>query len=327
MVTSAGPSGVTLGRNPYFQQWSSAAQPDGYPDIITLRLVASEAQSITDVLDGTAAGAFTDDPLPLSITSRPGFFHSYELLDLQMLYPNATVPPFDDKRVRQALNYAVDRHGNGVLRGPEGEYATPTCQLVPPGIPGYRPYCPYQKGPAEGPYQGPDLDKARALVADSGTVNIPIVVRYGPFPSLKDTADYTATVLRELGYQVSVEPVEPGAPASVTDKYQLQVRLGWLPDYPLPGNYYDGLVACGEMTYTHYCNPTIHALVNQARSIRLTDPAESLELWRQADRLLTDDAALIPLTNRVGAIVVRPELGNVMTRSGYGPLIDQIWVK
>jgi len=153
------------------------------------------------------------------------------------------------------------------------------------------------------------------------------VVRYGPFPSLKDTADYTATVLRELGYQVSVEPVEPGAPASVTDKYQLQVRLGWLPDYPLPGNYYDGLVACGEMTYTHYCNPTIHALVNQARSIRLTDPAESLELWRQADRLLTDDAALIPLTNRVGAIVVRPELGNVMTRSGYGPLIDQIWVK
>jgi len=47
----------------------------------------------------------------------------------------------------------------------------------------------------------------------------------------------------------------------------------------------------------------------------------------EADRLLTDDAALIPLTNRVGAIVVRPELGNVMTRSGYGPLIDQIWVK
>ena len=105
------------------------------------------------------------------------------------------------------------------------------------------------------------------------------------------------------------------------------MRHGWVPDYPLPGTYYDGLVACGQITATHYCNPTIHALVNRARSIRLTDPAESLDLWRKADRLLTDDAALIPLMNRVAAIVVRPELGNVMTRSGYGPLIDQIWVK
>jgi peptide/nickel transport system substrate-binding protein len=157
-------------------------------------------------------------------------------------------------------------------------------------------------------------------------VNIPIVVRYGPYPILKDRAEYTATVLRELGYQVSVEPVEPGAPAAVTDRYQLQVRLGWVPDYPLPGSYYDGLVACDQPTDTHYCNPTIQALVDRARSIRLTDPAGSLDLWRQADRLLTDDAAIVPLMNRVAAVVVRPELGNVMTRSGYGPLIDQIWV-
>ena len=103
--------------------------------------------------------------------------------------------------------------------GVQGEYATPTCQLFPPGIPGYRPYCPYQKGPAEGPYQGPDLDKARALVADSGTVNIPIVVRDGPFPTLEESGVHRRRYSRALGYQVSVEPVEQ-TPASVTDEYQ-----------------------------------------------------------------------------------------------------------
>ncbi len=36
-VTAAGPDGVTLTRNPYFRQWSAAARPDGYPDVITWR--------------------------------------------------------------------------------------------------------------------------------------------------------------------------------------------------------------------------------------------------------------------------------------------------
>jgi ABC-type oligopeptide transport system substrate-binding subunit len=125
---------------------------------------------------------------------------------------------------------------------------------------------------------------------------------------------------------VTVAAVEVGAPASVTDKYQIQAHLGWMPDYPLPGTFYDGQVGCDVATVSHYCNESIQAEASRARSLRRTDPAGSLAAWAKVDRMLTDDAALVPLVNRVGAVVVNPDIGNVMTRAGFGPLLSQLWV-
>jgi peptide/nickel transport system substrate-binding protein len=327
LVASANADEVTLTRNPYFEQWSAAARPQGYPDVITTQIRASESESVARVLDGTVAGAFAYNALPVSVTSRPMYIQTFEMLDLQMVSPNATVPPFDDRRVRQALNFAVDRRAAASLWGSNGEYATLTCQLIPPGIAGHRPYCPYQTGPPDGPYQGPDLDRARALVAESGTTGMPIVVHHDSYPALKSRAEYTASVLRELGYQVSVQLAEPDAPKSVTDRYQIQVTQGWIPDYPLPGTYYDTQVGCGQPTYTHYCNPRIQAVADRARALRRSDPAQSLSLWADVHQMLVDDGALVPLVSRVGTHVVNPVVGNVLTRAGFGPLLDQMWVR
>lgn len=327
MVTSAGLDGVALTRNPHFRQWSAAAQPDGYPDVIRFRLVTSESESIRHVLEGAVSGAFTDGPLPLAVTTRPAFVHRFDLLDLQLIHPNSTVPPFNDRRVRQALNYAIDRNAPDLLGTKPGADATPTCQLIPPGIPGHRYYFPYQRGPADGPYQGPDLDRARRPVAESGTYGMPITIHHGPIAALKDRAEFTANVLHSLGYPVTVAQVDMQAPPTVTDTYQIQVRLGWLPDYPLPGTFYDGQVGCDVTTDSHYYNEVIQAEATRARSLRRTDPAGSLAAWAQVDQMVTDDAALAPLANRVGAVIVNPDVGNDMTRAGFGPLLSQMWVR
>jgi ABC-type transport system substrate-binding protein len=76
-----------------------------------------------------------------------------------------------------------------------------------------------------------------------------------------------------------------------------------------------------------YCSPTVQALADEARSLRQKDPARSLTLWAQVDRMITDDAALVPFFNRVSIVAVSPDVGNVMNRDGYGPLLDQMWVK
>ena len=82
---------------------------------------------------------------------------------------NVRTPPFDDVRVRRALNYAVDRGRVAELLG-TSETHKPTCQMLPPGFQGYTPSCPFTVNPnPAGTWTGPDLAKARRLVAASGT--------------------------------------------------------------------------------------------------------------------------------------------------------------
>jgi len=89
---------------------------------------------------------------------------------------NTRAPPFDDLRVRHALNLAVDRGAAVKLLGGR-RLAVPACQLLPPGMPGYRPYCPYTVHPnPAGTWIAPDLARARALVRASGTKGMRVTV-------------------------------------------------------------------------------------------------------------------------------------------------------
>ncbi|MEP6648877.1 MAG: ABC transporter substrate-binding protein [Lapillicoccus sp.] len=324
-IASVDHGSVTLTRNPYFEQWSAAAQPEGYPDVIAYRPAFDEQVGLTDVLSGRAHGSYAFGALPASVTSRPAMAQRYNELQVQYLFPNATQAPFTDERVRRALSYAVDRR-----RIAEIASAHPACQMVPPSFPGFRPYCPHQSGPATGEYRGPDLAKARQLVAESGTAGAPITVHHGGWPILGEIARYTASVLEGLGYRVDVHGV-PDDVGESSDPYfdtvQLMVPLGWLADYPSPGTFYSFVGTCQKKKYNRYCNQAVEATAAEARALASTDPIGALETWARVDQMLVDTAAVIPTDAQVGTVVVSPEVGNVLLRPINGPILDQMWVK
>ncbi len=150
---------LTFVRNPYFHVWSPAARPDGYPDEIAYRIATNEHTAVRDVLAGRAdlllqadlSGPLVQDLAahhPLQLHLKPQQATAYVFLNVRR-------PPLNDVRVRRALNYAVDRARVAALHG--ARLAQPTCQLVPPTAPGYRPYCPYTVAPDDsGDWKAPD---------------------------------------------------------------------------------------------------------------------------------------------------------------------------
>ena len=72
---------------------------------------------------------------------------------------NVNIPPFNELAARQAVNLAIDRRALVRLAGGP-QLAVPTCQVLPPGFPGYAPYCPWTRA-QRAPWKAPDL-RARA---------------------------------------------------------------------------------------------------------------------------------------------------------------------
>src|SRR5947209_20129058 len=110
---------IVLRRIPRFVQWSSTAQPDGYPDAIdiTFRPGSFGSQTRPNV-DAVLRGQF--DWTPDFLNGVPGLVNDLARTHTTQLHPfasngthfyflNTTVAPFNDVRVRQAVNYAIDR--------------------------------------------------------------------------------------------------------------------------------------------------------------------------------------------------------------------------
>jgi len=324
VISQATSTRVTLSRNPYFEQWSSSAQPAGYPDSIVLRTAATPEAAVADVVSGAADGTPILGSLAAVVSSHPTLVHRYEEFNTDFVYLNPRVAPFDDIRVRRALNFAVDRRRLVELYGPDSSLASATCQMLPPNFPAYRPYCPYQVGPAEGPYSGADVGMAKQLVNDSATTATPITMFALPGKNLWTRFPaYFAEVLRGLGYTVAVAPLP-----TVRDfpSYQIFTSSGWLADYPRPSTFYD-LFACGGQSFTGYCNPTIDAAARRAHALEASDPSAALSAWAGVDKMVTDDASVVALGNRRGAQIVSQRTGNVQAAFGTGAILSQLWVQ
>ena len=109
---------LVLVRNPHFHVWSSAAQPDGYPDRIVLETGYTNEQVVARLSDGRAdiswSGAPQADEDRLRTTHGSKLLLTTPGLNTNYVFLNATKPPFNNRDARRAVAYALDR---GALTG------------------------------------------------------------------------------------------------------------------------------------------------------------------------------------------------------------------
>jgi YVTN family beta-propeller protein len=323
-------------RNPRFREWSHAAQPDGYPDEIVWRYDLDAAAQARAVEQGRADWMF--EQIPPKLRSEIEIHHPAQLrinpvFGTEFLTIDTRVAPFDDRRVRQALNYATDRERVARQFG-GASLARPTCQILPPGLPGYRRYCPYTLDPRHNGRRGaPDPAKAKRLVAASGTtgarINVWVVSDDCCIPP--SVFRYVAGVLRDLGYRTRVRVISRGALDRMSKKPNHNVPLApitWFGGELGPADFLQTWFACdGAETHGRFCDPRLDRLMRRALSLEATDPRRAAIAWADVDRRVADAGAALPLVTPREVELVSSRVRNYQFHPIWGFLADQVWLR
>jgi len=211
------------------------------------------------------------------------------------------LPPFNNVKVRQAFNYAIDRQYicDKVLQGD----ATPAVYgIVPPSMPNYD-----YKGVTGFTY---DPDKARKLLAEAGYPGgkgfpeVTLQINSGGGDRNNMTAEYVTNKLKEnLGITVKIDQM-PFAQhiETVFAGKALFWRFGWIADYPDPETFLttlygrnvpDSMSQVSSLNTVRYCSPQFDSLFEAAKN----EPnlTKRLELYRRADQVAMSDAAIMPI--------------------------------
>jgi peptide/nickel transport system substrate-binding protein len=314
-------SETRLVRNPMFREWSADAQPDGFVDAISFTSSADPSQLVeageADLAGPLFISAERIDELRMRM---PGQLHlaAPDLTFFEMM--NTTIPPFDDPRVRQAVNLATDRQQ--ILDAWGGPLAgRVTCQLIPPQHTAYEPYCPWTTGANPlGRWLGPDLPRALELIDQAGVAGQSVTVWiWDDGGSRLEIARYFVDLLGDLGFKSELRVVEtPQEYFKLLRESPEQVQMAGVafdtgnrsgsgmivgiftcPDFPAPR--YEGQPA-------GFCDREIDAKVTEAQELEARDPSAATRLWAEIDRAIVDAAPAVQPHQHLTRVIARRQL-------------------
>lgn len=325
---------MLLVRNPHFL--ARDGRPEGSADRIELTLAGNAGPALLKLIASAERGSLDVADLPWtadwrSVQARSGArirsgaapFTLYAWLDV-------AGPPFDDPSVRRALNLAIDRRRAAALLGGPDASST-TCQLLPPGLPGYHPFCPFTVAPSpSGAWTAPDRARAERLIAASRTRGTRLDLWAWPWQ--RALASYLATVVRNLGYPTRVHVTDNYSKAATQPHRGAQLGLyGWFADSPSPAPFLRAIVSCGAFApgqrgstnLSRFCDPALDAAIDRAEAAG----ADAGDAWQRIERRIARAAPIVPLTSQRSAVMTSPRAGNVQFHPLAGVLLDQVWVR
>jgi peptide/nickel transport system substrate-binding protein len=240
-ITSANLFGWSYARNPEWQQYNGALMPQipgGHVERIQVGVIPNQETQVDELEKGRLDWLF--DPPPADRTAeveagRGGAQLRVEpTLSTYYFWLNTRKAPFNDLKVRQAVNYAVDP---AALRRVYAGQIAPTHQILPPGMPGYRKFDLYPH----------NMRKARRLMREADPSDRRITV-WTDSESPNDLAGiYYRHVLQELGFHARLKILNPDNYFTVIgNRRTANLDTGfadWFQDYPHPNDFLQLLLA------------------------------------------------------------------------------------
>ena len=303
-VVSANESSVELARNTHYHR---AGVP--HADKLHIRLDLDGEHQLTAFRAGELA-YLSDVPR----SSRPELLHDPELKPLiETMTLMATtfigfrcdIPPFNDKRVRLAVNYALNR--DKLVREIHGGVVKAATGFLPPGLLGYDSARPgFRFDPAH----------ARQLMAEAGHAGGLEIPLFGTAGQSWDT-DPERRVVREMleaiGLRVRYEVVTDNeSRRRIRESGRTLLHWsGWFADYPDPDNFHYVVLHSSQSKHigTHYSNARFDELVVKAQ--READLGTRARLYQEAETVLAEDPPFAVMYHDQGMVIHQPDLGGV----------------
>lgn len=231
--------------------------------------------------------------------------------------------PFDNLKIRQAVMHAVDREF--ITRNIWFGMATPANGPVSSRTAFHEPNLPVYDY---------DLDKAKALVAESGLSGDQLKLVLTPIPYGQQwdrTAEYIAQQLRRIGLDVSIRGVDVSGWVQAVSNWDFDLLLNYTYQYGHPAlgvarHYLSANIIKGTSAANNhgYSNPEVDRLF--AAAARSVDPEETRKLYSEVQKLLVEDVALGWIFELQSPVIYRDTVHEAITTAiGVNDTMQTTW--
>ena len=279
-------------------------------DTVEVRFGVTTSNGVAMIRRGAADGGLFEVPAAEygRLRNDPSWRPQLDVADglnTTFMFMNVRMKPFNDVRVRQAVAWAVDRRI--AVKTYSGK-ASIAGEVLPPSMPGSLQL---------GRYPGPDLARARRLLAEAGYPHGFSTMLYAgteePWPRLVTVIQQE---LAEIGIRATLDFSEFStyfAMIGDTTRHVPFGMFGWYADYPDPSNFFDTLLNGHRITAIHNNNnsmfddATVNAMIERAMVTR--DDSSRVRLWQDVDRSVMDEVPMVPMVHALESRLYAPRLG------------------
>ncbi len=274
-----------------------------------------------DLIDFPAADDFPamrENP-DIQLIQQPG-------LNVGYLALNTEKKPYDDKRVRQAMNYAINR--DEIIDAVYGNAGQPAKNPIPPTMWSYNDdITPY-------PY---DVDTARDLLAEAGYSDgfeteiwaMPVARPYNP--DARKIAEIMQAQLAKINVEVEIISYEWGTYLDRTDNGEHQAAmLGWTGDNGDPDNFLFTLLSIPAaekpaMNIAFWENEDFNNLVVEAKET--ADSAKRTSLYRQAQEIFHEEAPWVTIAHSIVTLPAKKTVRDFLISPTGTRVFKQVWLE